>query len=85
MTTASRNNYHDFEPYDCTPGEAWEAFDERFVNFAASIVDDRGFSVADYILDIDEGGGGAGALAPPAQPAEFRKAQVARQKRNKKA
>ena len=59
MTT--RNNFHDFEPYDCTPGEAWESFDERFMNWAAGIVDDRGSSVADYILDIDEGGAGAGA------------------------
>ena len=83
MTT--RNNFHDFEPYDCTPGEAWDSFDERFMNWAAGIVDDRGSSVADYILDIDEGGAGVGALAMPQGAADARKAIAARQRRNKKA
>ena len=62
-----------------------ESFDERFMNFAAGIVDDRGSSAAYYILDIDEGGASVGAPVAPPQPVEFRKAMAARQKRNKKA
>ena len=60
---------YEFDPYDCTPGEGWEAFNERFMDYASDHVDDRGCFVADHILDVDEGGAAAGAPAFPVQPA----------------
>ena len=53
----------DFEPYDCTPGDAFDAFEERLFNNCTA-TDDRGFSLADHLLGIDEGG-----PAGPAMPA----------------
>ena len=80
-----QNDFHVFEPYDCTPGEKWEAFLERLMNYCTNQVDDRGFSIADHILDIDEGGAAPGAFPMPPQPAELRKATFARNKRIKRA
>ena len=53
---------YDFEPYDCTPGDAFDAFEERYLNNATA-TDDRGYSLADHVLGIDEGGPGVGAPA----------------------
>ena len=75
----------DFLPYDCTPGDAYESFIERLLNFAAGHVDDRANSIADYLLDEDEGGGAVGAVPWPVTVADLRKAQIARMKRAKKA
>ena len=50
------DGFYNFEPYDCTPGEKWEGFLERLMNYSADQVDDRGFSLEDHILDMDEGG-----------------------------
>ena len=82
---APKEDYYDFEPYDCTPGDKWELFKDRFMNYASEQVDDRGWSIADHILDIDEGGGAAGAPPMPAAPAELRKANAARLKRGKRS
>ena len=48
--------------YICTPlpstpnGKEWEAFEERFLNALSTKVDDRGWSGADHVQGIDEGG-----------------------------
>ena len=33
----------------------WEDFEERIINVAAKRVDDRGWSLADHLLNVDEG------------------------------
>ena len=45
---------YDIEPYDGTPGEKWEQFDERLLILLSGEADDRGWSLADYILGQDE-------------------------------
>ena len=69
----------DFEPYDCTPGDAFDAYEERLFNNLTS-TDDRGYSLADHVLGIDEGG-----PAGPAMPggAAGPKAIAARRKRQR--
>ena len=78
---------HEFTPYDCTPGDAWEEFDQNLLNHCSGEVDDRGWSLADYLMGQDEGspggpalpaGGGAGAT-------QRIKAQQAQRKRAKSA
>ena len=83
--TTSDDNKYDFLPYDCTPGEAFESFNERLLNSAAGQVDDRANSIADYLLDEDEGGAAVGAVPMPVAVADARKATIARMKRAKKA
>ena len=46
---APKENY-DIEPYDGTPGEAWEHFDERLQKLLSGETDDRGWSLADSVL-----------------------------------
>ena len=46
---------HDFDPYDGEPGKAWDDFDERLLNFTSGKTDDRGYSIADTLLEQDEG------------------------------
>ena len=75
------DNKYDFLPYDCTPGEAFESFNERLLKSAAGQVDDRANSIADYLLDEDEGGGAVGAVPMPNTVADARKASIARMKR----
>ena len=41
---------YDFQPYDCTPGEPFNAFEERYLN-ALSLTDDQGYSLADHVLE----------------------------------
>ena len=47
---------YDFEPAQPTPGEDYEKFEERLMNAAAAQADDRGWSLADHFLGVDEGG-----------------------------
>ena len=70
----------DFEPYDCTPGDAFDAFEERLFNNCTA-TDDRGFSLADHLLGIDEGGPAGPAM--PAGAAANAKAVAARRKRQR--
>ena len=79
-----REPRYDFEPYDGTPGEAWEFFDERLQNHLAGETDDRGWSLADYLLGVDEGGA-AGPTFPQghAGAIERRKGLQARRRREK--
>ena len=39
----------DFDPYDCTPGDAFDAFEERLLNNCTT-TDDRGYSLADHLI-----------------------------------
>ena len=51
---------HDFDPYDGEPGKAWDDFDERLLNFTSGKTDDRGYSIADTLLEQDEGAANGG-------------------------
>ena len=73
---------YDFEPYDCTPGDAYDAFEERYLNHATA-TDDRGYSLADHVLGIDEGSPGGPAIA--GTPQQIQKAQAALLKRQKQS
>ena len=67
---------HDFDPYDGEPGKAWDDFDERLLNFTSGKTDDRGYSIADTLLEQDEGAANGPAF-PVGVPAELRKAHAA--------
>ena len=47
---------YDITPHDGTPGKTFEDFEDRLLNYLSSEVDDRGWSLADHLLEIDEGG-----------------------------
>ena len=74
---------HDFDPWDGTPGDSYDRFQERLLN-ACSKTDDRGWSFADHLNGIDEGGP-AGVALPPAATADGRKALAAFRKRQKES
>ena len=46
---------YDFEPWDGTPGDAYDKFETRLLN-ASTKSDDRGWSLADTFQGNDEGG-----------------------------
>ena len=75
---------HDFDPYDGEPGKAWDDFDERLLNFTSGKTDDRGYSIADTLLEQDEGAA-SGPAFPVGVPQELRKAQAAARRRQKDA
>ena len=66
------------------PGKAWDDFDERLLNFTSGKTDDRGYSIADTLLEQDEGAANGPAF-PVGVPAELRKAQAAARRRQKDA
>ena len=45
---------YDFTPFDGTPGETWERFEADLLR-SATRTDDRGWSLADLLLNQDEG------------------------------
>ena len=47
---------YDFTPFDGTPGQHYDKFEERLLNAATARTDDRGWSLADHFLGNDEGG-----------------------------
>ena len=53
MTTTTVK--YDFEPAQPSPGDDFEKFEERLMNAAAKS-DKRGWSFADRMLGVDEGG-----------------------------
>ena len=65
-------------PHDGTPGKPWEDFVDRLLNVASGKTDDRGYSLADCLTGIDEGGA-AGPALPGGQGAA--KAATARRQR----
>ena len=50
------------QPHDGMPGKPWEDFEERLINVAAGINDERGYSLADCFNRIDEGSAGGPAI-----------------------
>ena len=60
--TASTNVKYDFDPALPSPGEDYDKFEERLLNAGAAQTDDRGYSLADHFLGIDEGSVGGPAL-----------------------
>ena len=63
-----------------TPGKPWEDFEERLLDVAAGVSDDRGWSLADCFNRVDEGGA-AGPPLPAAGTADGRKALASQRKR----
>ena len=53
---------YDFTPWDGTPGPVYDIFDTALMN-CASRSDDRGWSFADHLMGIDEGGPAGPAIA----------------------
>ena len=49
------------QPHDGTPGTPWDDFEERILGVASGKTDERGWSLADTLNDVDEGG----AAGPP--------------------
>jgi hypothetical protein len=82
MSLAHAQIKYNFTPYNGTPGEEWEKFEERLLNAAADRTDDKGWSLADHFLGIDEGGP-RGPAFPNGAPATA--AQNAFRKRRKEA
>ena len=84
MTMASSSNNEpkfDIEPWDGTPGDAYDKFEIRLLN-AGSRSDDRGWSLSDHLNGIDECSPGG----PPAPGgAAGQKAQAAYRKRQKES
>ena len=53
-------------PHDGRPGPTWDDFAERLRSVAAGQTDKRGWSLADTMDGVDEGGAAAAAPAIPA-------------------
>lgn len=71
-------------PYDGTPGDKYKVHEVNLLNLLSEKVDDRGFSLADHVRGVDEGGAAPGAPAITALPqAQQRVAQRARDVRAK--
>ena len=83
MNSRMPGNKFDIDPYDGTPGITWDNFDERLLNLAASAVDKRGYSVADYLMHLDEGGVNGTPFPAAGQAIDLREAQAARSRRQK--
>ena len=68
------------QPHDGTPGTPWDDFEERILGVASGKTDERGWSLADTLNDVDEGG----AAGPPMPGgAAAQKAIAARRRRLK--
>ena len=76
-----RDERLDFDDYDDTPGKSWDDFDGRLKNYAAGRTDDRGWSIADHLMKVDEGS--PGVPMPIGNATEMRKANAARRRRQK--
>ena len=64
MGTKESDVKFDFDPWDGTPGDAYDKFEIRLLN-NGSKTDDRGWSLSDHLLGDDEGGPNIGAPAMP--------------------
>ena len=82
--TASTNVNYDFDPALPSPGEDYDKFEERLLNAGSAQMDDRGYSLADLFLGIDEGSAGGPAL-PVGPPAQLQKATVKLRQRQKES
>ena len=75
---------YDFTPWDGTPGPLYDKFDTALMN-CASRSDDRGWSFADHLMGIDEGGPAGPAIAAAGGAAAQAKATTAFRKRQKES
>ena len=82
--TASTNVKYDFDPALPSPGEDYDKFEERLLNAGSTQTDERGYSLSDHFLGIDEGSAGGPAL-PLAPPAQAQKALVKLRQRQKES
>ena len=64
----------EFDDYDDTPGKSWDDFKGRLMNYAAGRTDDRGWSLADHLMQVDEGS--PGVPMPLGNATEMRKANA---------
>ena len=70
------------QPHDGTPGKPWDDFEERLLDVASGKTDERGWSLADCLNRLDEGG----AAGPPLPGgAAGAKAAACRRKRLKES
>ena len=46
---------YDFEPWDGTPGDSYDKYEKRLLNHGSK-TDDRGWSLSDHLMGVDEGG-----------------------------
>ena len=67
-------------PHDGTPGEAWEEFEERFLNIATT-TDETGY--ADCLMGVDQGSPGGPLFA--GTPQQIAKQQTAKRIRDKES
>ena len=51
-----------FTPFEGEPGQTFDDWEESLFNLGATIVDERGWSVADHLLRVDEGSPNGPAL-----------------------
>ena len=68
------------EPHNGTIGKSWDDFEQRLLDVAAGKVDDRGWSLADCLNCVDEGGAAGPALPVGAGAAKAATALRRRQK-----
>ena len=52
--SGDKKDIFDFDPWDGTPGDAWEKFEARLWN-GTTKTDDRGWSLVDHLKGQDEG------------------------------
>ena len=72
---------YDFEPWDGTPGDSYDKYEKRLLNYGSK-TDDRGWSLSDHLMGVDEGGPAGPAI--PGGAAGVR-AAAARRKRQKES
>ena len=81
MSTDKSEVKYDFEPWDGTPGDPYDKYEKRLLNYG-SRSDDRGWSLSDHLLGNDEGGPTGPAIPGGAAGV---KAQAALRKRQKES
>ena len=70
--------------FDGRPGATFDVYEETILNVAAGKTDERGWSLADHLLQIDENGP-LGPAYPIGAATELRKAQACFRRRQKEA
>ena len=70
--------------FDGNAGLTFDVYEENILNYTAGKTDDRGWSCADYLTGVDEGGA-LGPAWPVGAATELRKAQQCRRKRQKES
>ena len=85
MTSSNdKDEVYKFSFDGITLGETYRQYRKLLLDEAAGTTDESGSSLADHLLDIDMGGGGAGAPAMPggANAAKFARLRLTRAKKS---